>query len=154
MRPINVGMAQIASLGPKDQGVAILGSCIGLVLFSPESHDATMGHIVLPFRRDSKDPLGKFSDSAVPEMLRQLRAKVGQHHPISAKLAGGASMFHKSGPLQIGSENARAVKELLKSHRIPIMGEHLGGTKGRRVVFDCDSCRFTVDIQGQQTEAV
>ena len=69
---------------------------------------------------------------------------------LTAKLAGGANMFNGSGPLQIGDANAEAVAAALKEAGIPVAGQDVGGTRGRRVEFrlrkrknDCPVCRPT-----------
>jgi chemotaxis protein CheD len=68
---------------------------------------------------------------------------------ISAKMAGGANMFAATGPFQIGHENAEAARRQLGTLRIPIVGEHLGGTQGRRVYFEPDTSSLLVEIAGQ-----
>jgi len=68
---------------------------------------------------------------------------------LTAKLAGGANMFGGSGPLRIGDANAEAVVAELKKAGIRVAGQDVGGTRGRRVDFDCANGQMTVQCAGQ-----
>ncbi|QDU95427.1 chemotaxis protein CheD [Lignipirellula cremea] len=143
-----VGMSQIEIVSNGESARAVLGSCIGLVLYHPLRRIGAMAHIVLPDGKDRSGPPGKFADSAYPEMMRLL----GQHGVgrvgLVAKLAGGASMFGGGGPLQIGEANYSAVKAILQSAQVPITGEHARGGKGRRITLDSSTGQVQVEIAG------
>ncbi len=146
---VSVDMSQTAILEAPQLGRTVLGSCIGLVLYDPTAKIGAMSHIVLAKRLNRSGPPGKFADSAVPHML-ELLVNGGARTPrVVAKLAGGASMFGGGGPIQIGEANRLAVRELLESHKIPILGEHVGGPKGRRVTFDSSTGVLTIEIVGE-----
>lgn len=145
----NVGMAQIALLERGDVAKAVLGSCIGLVLYHAGKKAAAVAHIVLPRGENRPGPPGKFADTAIPHMIAQLQERGVSKVGLVAKLAGGANMFGSGGPIQIGRENQTAVKDILKELRIPIAGEHLAGTKGRRITFDSLTGELQVDVAGE-----
>jgi chemotaxis protein CheD len=145
----NVGMAQIALLERGESARAVLGSCIGLVLYHPTRKMAAVAHIVLPRGENRPGPPGKFADTAIPHMLAQLRERGVPRSGLVAKIAGGANMFGSGGPIQIGRENQAAVKELLKQLQIPIAGEHLAGAKGRRIKFDTTTGALHIEVAGE-----
>lgn len=142
-------MGQIAAGAAPQRMKVILGSCIGLVLYHPARQAGIMAHIVLPESAGRDSTPGKFADTAVPQMLSVLRERGLPTGGLMAKLAGGANMFNGSGPLQIGNANAVAVAAALKKAGIRVAGQDLGGTRGRRVEFDCASGEMTVQIAGQ-----
>lgn len=144
-----VGMAQIALVERGDTAKAVLGSCIGLVLYHPLKKAAAVAHIVLPRGENRPGPPGKFADTAIPHMVAQLLEKGISRAGLVAKLAGGANMFGSGGPIQIGKENQAVVKEILKQLRIPIAGEHLAGAKGRRITFNAATGDLQVDVAGE-----
>jgi chemotaxis protein CheD len=82
-------------------------------------------------------------------MLAVLREQGLPAYGLTAKLAGGANMFNGSGPLQIGDANAKAVAAALQKAGIPVAGQDVGGTHGRRVEFDCASGEMTIQSAGQ-----
>jgi chemotaxis protein CheD len=146
---ILVGMGQIAAGRAPQRMRAILGSCIGVALYHPGRKTGAMAHIVLPESAGRDGAPGKFADTAVPQMLAVLREQGMPTYGLTAKLAGGANMFNGSGPLQIGDANAVAVAAALKKAGIRVAGQDLGGTRGRRVDFDCASGEMTVQCAGQ-----
>ena len=144
-----VGMGQIAAGRAPTQMKAVLGSCIGLAIYHARLKTAAVAHIVLPESAGRDGTPGKFADTAVPEMIRMLKELGAPTHGLTAKLAGGANMFASSGPLQIGDANVEAVAAALKSVGIPGVAQDVGGTKGRRIVFDCVSGQMTVECPGK-----
>ena len=146
---ISVGMGQIAVIETPCVGRTVLGSCIGLALSHPGRKLGVLAHIVLAERANRSGAPGKFADSAIPHML-QLLAKEGiGPRGLTAKLAGGANMFGGGGPIQIGEANYRAVRNLLEQHCIEVVGEHVGGGKGRRITYDPGAGTLTVEIVGE-----
>lgn len=143
-----VGMGQIAAGRPPERMRAVLGSCIGLAIYHPRLKTGAMAHVVLPDSAGRGGPPGKFADTAVPEMLRQLGRLGVPAAGLAAKMAGGANMFNGSGPLQIGDANAQAVLQALRAAGIRVLAQETGGTCGRRVTFDCAG-GLSVECTGQ-----
>jgi chemotaxis protein CheD len=92
---------------------------------------------------------GKFADTAIPRLLELLHELGASAHGLTAKLAGGANMFGTSGPLQIGCANVDAVTKALQAAGIRIAAQDVGGTRGRRVTFDCAGGEMIVESPGQ-----
>ena len=148
-REILVGMGQIAAGRAPDRMKAVLGSCIGVVLYHPRLKTGIMAHVVLPDSSGRTGTPGKFADTAVPEMLKLARQWNVPTCGLSATFAGGANMFGGSGPLQIGDANAAAVLEALNKAGVRVIAQDVGGTTGRRVVFDCACGKMTVECAGR-----
>jgi len=114
-----------------------LGSCIGLVIHDETKKIGGLAHVMLP--KSSGKPnerAGKYADTAVEILIKELTQKGSKVSNLKAKLAGGASMFQNfSGNLNIGERNAEALKIILKGLAIPIVREDLGGTIGRTVTY-------------------
>jgi chemotaxis protein CheD len=144
-----VGMGQIATAQPPTRLVSVLGSCIAVCVFHPRLKAAGMAHVVLPESAGHQGSPGKFADTAVPALMAALEKLVGTRIGYQAKLAGGASMFAAGGPMQIGAANAAAVKAALAKANIRIVGEHTGGSQGRRVEFDSATGALSIEVQGQ-----
>jgi len=144
----SVGMGQIALLAPDGVATAVLGSCVGLTLYDSNLRYAAMAHIVLPSSDNRVGGAGKFADTAVDTMVEKLRRYGIEPARLTAKIAGGASMFETKGPFQIGKQNFDAVVARLALLRIRLAGEHIGGTQGRRVTFHCRTGLMTVEVLG------
>ncbi len=107
-----------------------------------------MAHVMLPdsaISRNRELEIGKFADTAILEVARQLRASGAIR--LRAKIAGGAQMFqfkyeHES--MRIGERNIAAVKAMLQQVKIPLVAEDVGGTNGRTIEFHSQSGRLVI----------
>lgn len=157
-----IGIGEIALGYPGDfLKISSLGSCIGLVIY-PEINEisirrAVMGHIMLPKARGMKKrnvetklgKVAKFADEAIPAMLEVLEGEKQNRKRFVAKMAGGAKMFGQiSNTFDIGKENSRSVKSLLKSMNIPLVKHYTGGETGMKVIFDVSNYELSVTPTG------
>ncbi len=142
----SVGMGQIVVARGQAGLAAILGSCVGVVLYHAGLKLGAMAHVVLPdsHGRGNASSPGKFADSAVPAMVALLRGLGAAPTELIAKIAGGAGMFGSGGPWQIGQLNTQAVVAVLAAAGIPIVGRDVGGSNGRRATLDCSTGTVTV----------
>ena len=117
-----------------------LGSCVAIMLHDPEACLGAMAHVLLPshsLARDQSNP-AKFPETAVPFLVQKMLAAGAGRHRLVAKLAGGASMFAQlmtPGTVQMGERNIAASRSALRAAAIPIIGEAVGGDRGRSVRF-------------------
>lgn len=113
-----------------------LGSCIGLTLYDDSLKLGAMVHIMLPDSAGRKDRPGKYADTAIPLLLKELNDLGSKNKSLIAKMAGGACMFEYFGTnLNIGERNAERVRAILKENNIPLKKEDVGGKVGRSVTF-------------------
>jgi len=113
-----------------------LGSCIGLTLYDPNLRLGAMVHIMLPESGGREDRPGKYADTAIPLLVKELVALGSKNRSIVAKIAGGACMFEYFGTgLNIGKRNADKVRILLQECHIQLAAEDIGGKVGRSVTF-------------------
>jgi len=117
-----------------------LGSCVAILLYDAEARVGGMAHILLPspaLSRKDGNP-AKFPQTAVPRLIELMAADGAKPQRISARLAGGASMFAALAPpgtIQMGERNLVAARQVLNTHRVPLVGEAVGGDFGRTVRF-------------------
>lgn len=134
-----------------DSGVlrTFVGSCVGLALYDRRRHIAALAHIMLPDSKGSGEPLGKYADTAIPEMMRLLgNLADGSALRLSAKMVGGARMFAFQSGMTIGDQNVAAIDAILDRLGIPVLGRDCGGERGRRISFDVSSGEMTVETLG------
>ena len=127
-----------------------LGSCIGLALIDRRMSIAGLAHVVLPQSQGhAQENPRKFADLAVPEMLSELEELGARKVRLEAVLVGGASMFAVSTTsMEVGQRNEAAVREILKTNRIPVVAAATGGNKGRTVRVDVSTSAVTVREAG------
>lgn len=117
-----------------------LGSCVAIMLHDPKAAIGGMAHVLLPSKSLShdQDKPAKFPETAVPFLIHRLVIAGADRHRLVAKLAGGASMFAQlmtPGTVQMGERNIAASRAALREVAIPIIGESVGGARGRSVRF-------------------
>ncbi len=144
-----LGIAGIIVVVSPDTIRTVLGSCIGIALYDRTAGIGGMAHIILPSSNSGKGAKGKFADTAVDELLDQLLREGSERRRITAKIAGGASMFGVGTDGSLGERNVQAVKERLAHHAVSLVAEHVGGTKGRRMTLAPSTGQVEVQIIGQ-----
>lgn len=131
-----------------------LGSCIGIALYDKMLKVAGLSHIMLPDSTQFKNitnPM-KFADLAIPILVEKMIKQGCNKNNITAKIAGGASMFNfsdKSIISDIGKRNGEAVKKALSELNIPIIAEEIGGDKGRTMILRASDGLVTLKVVGK-----
>jgi len=123
-----VGSMPMASIG--------LGSCVGLVIHDRQTGTGALVHIMLPSSQGKTDRPGKYADTAIDVLIKELTQNGSSPANLIAKIAGGSAMFKTfSGNLNIGDRNVEVIRKLLKDQKIPIKGEDVGGSVGRTIFY-------------------
>ena len=130
----------------------LLGSCVGVVLYERAARVGGVAHVVLPDSRGVTEQLGRFADTAIPALISDIDKLLGRTSSsrgrLTAKLAGGASMFQAGAALNIGKMNCDAVERILGELNIPVLGRDLGGDTGRHLTLDTRSGIVTIRVPG------
>lgn len=152
-----VGMAELKTAGPGEALVTLgLGSCVVIAVYEAERKLGSLAHIMLPRkssgRRREGENMNKYADIAIPAAIQALVDMGGDRTSMTARIAGGSCMFDLAGEGQgdIGRRNVEAVKSILKSCDVPLVGEDTGGNRGRSIEFRIDSGALLVrTIRGE-----
>lgn len=133
---------------------AILGSCVGVLIYDAGAGRAGMAHVMLPERIDpnaSLDKRGKYAIPAVKELYREMLGRGSKPAALAAKLSGGARMFSDNNLQNIGERNLEMVRYALGKLGIKVVAERTGGFKGRNVSVDVATGRMKVrDADGKE----
>lgn len=141
MKPREV-IIRVADLNVGSAGDTLLtiglGSCVAIVLYDAEARVGGLAHVLLPSpalsRRD--DNPAKFPQTAVPKLVELMTGCGASAGRLTARLAGGASMFAALAPpgtIQMGERNVVASRQVLRGLGFPIVAEAVGGDYGRTV---------------------
>ncbi len=144
---IRMGKMNIASDGEELR--TLLGSCVGLALYDRWQKVGGLAHIVLPDAHGPTATPGKFADTAIPELIRQLAQMTSRKLCLTAKIAGGANMFKTTAAKNIGLLNIEACENILRELRVPIIARHCGGGQGRRMTLKTADGKVVIEIVGQ-----
>src|SRR5688572_5550290 len=108
-----------------------------------------MAHILLPSPGLSRrlDNPAKCPQTAVPTLLERMAQRGASPRRITARIAGGASMFAAlapTGTVQMGERNVVAARETLRSAGLPLVAEDVGADYGRTVRFRVTDGRMEI----------
>ncbi len=149
---INVGVAQLSFSSNPTVLRTILGSCIGICIYDKTKKIGGLAHILLP-NNIKNGPPEKYADTAIPLLLDTLYKQGCKKESMSAKIAGGASMFKFNASIslaQIGERNAEVTKKILTENDIPVLMEDIGGNLGRVIDFFLEDGRLKVRAGGKE----
>jgi len=132
MKQINSGQIGFSENGEIFQ--TVLGSCISVCIFDQTKKIGGMIHYLLPFRGASEreenlNPLD-YGNEAIPLLLKKFKDSGSQPKDLKSYVIGGAEfnrplkMNHL--PVDIGAENIKVARKMLKAFRIPIEKEKVG----------------------------
>lgn len=136
-----------------------VGSCVVIVLYDAEAGIGGVAHPLLPEPGDGAGTpgnIGRYVTTAVGPMLERMRDAGADPARITARLAGGASMFPglDGGAVEsIGERNIAAARRTLGALGIPIDAEDVGGSRGRTIEFRAADGRLRIrSVQGDDVE--
>lgn len=125
----------------------VLGSCITVTMYSPQTGIGAACHALLPTCREERDepcPPGtckntfRFVECVIPEMVRQLQEQGLVISELEVKLFGGSDMMMASlaNHQRVGKSNVKMAKTVLARMGMTIKSSDTGGTVGRKLIFN------------------
>lgn len=113
----------------------LLGSCVAACIRDPLAGVGGMNHFLLAdgSASETRQNLERYGVHAMELLVNGLLKRGAQRHRLEAKLFGGAKTM--DGLADIGRTNARFARDFIAREEIRLVGECLGGTRGRRIHF-------------------
>jgi chemotaxis protein CheD len=152
---IKVSVADYAVASEGLMTTSGLGSCLGIAIYDPKNEIGSLVHPMLPYRdgEDSRPP-ERFVDSGIDLAIEELLEAGADGSELRAKIAGGAAVVDFGNDDEsIGDRNIAAARETLATRGIEIVGEEVGGDRGRTVHVDVRTGSVTVKrTDGVETE--
>jgi len=138
---------QIIITSRKTPVITILGSCVAITVYSPESRTGGMFHALLPEHRDKKiiitnsppvSPDPDYVDYAFYFIREKMRQKGINLKSARLMLFGGGDVINSltpSGKISIGLQNINMIKKIIYNEGLSFHAEDTGGEKGRKIIF-------------------
>lgn len=112
----------------------IVGSCVAACLWDPVRRAGGMNHFLLPGDAGTAPGAARRHGVHLMELLiNRLMGLGADRRRLRAKVFGGAAL--RRGLTEAGARNGEFVEAFLAREGIPLLGQALGGTAGRRVEF-------------------
>ena len=116
--------------------VTVLGSCVAACIRDPLFNVAGMNHFMLP-EGPSEGGLAsasaRYGSFAMELLINQLLKLGARRHALEAKVFGGGNVLRALSAGNVAERNAEFVLSYLKTEKIPVVAQDLGGTHPRKV---------------------
>ncbi|HEX7153367.1 MAG TPA: chemotaxis protein CheD [Thermoanaerobaculia bacterium] len=134
-RKVYLHAGQLYASAEPTEIVTILGSCVAVCMFDRARGVGGLNHFMLP--TESATPSPRYARHANEMLIKQLVALGASRSRLEAKIFGGASVLKMGGDTgsDLGMRNIEAARLHLANEKIPILGEDVGGLRGRKLVF-------------------
>lgn len=117
----------------------VLGSCVAVCLYDTKLGIGGMNHYLLPFWNGNGLQSLRFGNISIPKLIEAMVENGSNIKNMEAKIFGGASMNATVNEnMMIGKKNILVAKEILKSYKIAIVAEDVGGVNGRKIQFNLE----------------
>jgi len=117
----------------------VLGSCVSVAFYSRDNGFGGIFHALLPRSADYEKVLlpgnrFRYVDAAVDAVAGSLVRRGVDLAEVECKVFGGAGALFQ-GEAGVGQKNVLAAYEALARHRLRVTASHVGGERGRKLVF-------------------
>ena len=123
---------------------SVLGSCVAVCLFDPVTRVGGMNHILVPSSASDCQCGPRCGVHAMELLINAVMKQGGDRRRLVAKAFGAGNVMPIFSTPTVGELNAKFVREFLRTERILLLAERLGGDQAVRVNFHTHSGRALV----------
>jgi len=116
----------------------VLGSSVSVGLYDKRLKTGGMYHFLFPRANAGEKATALYGNIAVPVLIKMMMENGSQRAHLEAQIFGGAFNTEASA-MDIGRDNFRTARQILDRKRIRVVSEDVGGSIGRKVVFNTNS---------------
>ena len=121
----------------------VLGSSVSVSLYDKRMKTGGMNHFLFPFVSEKDRSTALYGNIAVPALIRMMLENGSSLSHLEAQIFGGAYNSEVS-VRDIGGDNLKCARQILSRKRIRIVSEDVGGSLGRKVVFNTLTCEIGI----------
>lgn len=117
--------------------VTVLGSCVAVCIWDTARRIGGANHFLLPYWSGNGHSSPRFGNVATRALVAELLRLGCRRGGLQAKIVGGACVVDafRGRPDHLGIQNADAARRALADEGVSVVGEDVGGARGRRMVF-------------------
>ena len=115
----------------------ILASCVAVCLYDKVEMIGGVNHYLVPLWNGNGLQSPKYGNIAIHRLVEGMLNIGCKIKNLEAKVFGGANVIDTiaNEDMMVGRKNIIIAKEILREYKIPITGEDVGGTRGRRILL-------------------
>ena len=144
---IHVGEIHVATTPTEIK--TVLGSCIAVCLYDKVTRIGGMNHYLVPLWNENGLQSPKYGNISIPKLIDKMLIVGCRKENIEAKIFGGGNVIDVTQEeMMIGRKNIVIAKEILLEHKIKIVAQDVGGTRGRRILMRSDTGKILLKYTG------
>lgn len=116
----------------------VLGSCVAVCLWDSNLGIGAMNHYIYPRMSNKGESTVKYGNVAVATLIKMMEEAGSRPDDLDAQIFGGGYPDEIKGS-NVGEENVRVARKILAQRGINVVSEDVGGTMGRKIIFDTDT---------------
>lgn len=114
---------------------SVLGSSVSVSIFDNKMKIGCMNHFNMPVSSAKDNSTALFGNIATSHIIHMMKSNGSLIKNLTAQIYGGA--FNSSvSSYDIGVDNINIAKKILLNNKISILSEDIGGSLGRKVIFN------------------
>ncbi|MCU0578436.1 MAG: chemotaxis protein CheD [Desulfobacterota bacterium] len=117
----------------------VLGSCVAVCLWDRRQRIGGMNHFQYPQIPDRTQATARYGNVATLALVRLLLAEGTDRGTLEGQIFGGGSRGPGSPEAEIGRQNVSTAKEVLARQGIAVTSEDVGGTRGRKLIYNTET---------------
>lgn len=114
---------------------AVLGSCVAVCIWDKKLKHGGMNHFLHPLTNDPQKATAKFGNVAVSELIKMFEENGSRKKDLVAHVFGGGYPDWAESE-DIGAKNVEVASRILRKKAVKIMSKDIGGSMGRKIIFD------------------
>jgi chemotaxis protein CheD len=133
----------------------ILGSCVAVCLWDSVNSIGGLNHYLLPREQAGAAKSTVYGATSIDAMVEEIIGIGADADNLQAQIFGGGSVIEALDDIfNIGMENVRIAREKMFEYGISIVGEHVRGRHGIRVVFKTNTGEVVTRPLGEQSGGI
>lgn len=112
----------------------VLGTCVSVAIWDRRLAIGGMSHFITPSTRDQSKATARYGNVSTLALVKILERHGSRRCDMEAQILGGGTP--PDGKSKLGEQNVKAARKTLKQCGVKIVSEDIGGTRGRKIVFD------------------
>jgi len=109
-----------------------------------------INHYMLPLWNGNGLASPKYGNVAIKKLIKLMEAAGSNKSNLIAKVFGGANQINSSA--NIGDRNVKIAIDFMKEEGIQIVAKSVGGSIGRKIIFDTDSGEVRMNYVGAKSK--
>lgn len=146
LREVTIYIGDVYAGGQPTLVKTLLGSCISVCLWDPETGVGGMNHFMLPRALANKaEESSRFGIHAMDLLIGAIMKAGGERARLRAKVFGGGHVLGiAESEDSVPRQNIKFVREFMRLEGFPVLASDVGGHAARQVHFETHSGRALV----------